>query len=114
LERLRREVHASVLHHGDCVGGDDDAAMVAEQLGYRIVAHPPTSDKYRAFHQSHETRRPAGYLERDRVIVAASAIVIGCPFESVEQPRGGTWYTIRYARMLHSRVLVIGPDGVTR
>lgn len=102
---------AVVFHHGDCVGGDVEAAVFAEAMGYFTVAHPPVDDRLRAFHKSDLVLDVEDYHVRNRAIVDASTVMIGCPRESREQFRGGTWSTIRYARLKGCSLLVIGPSG---
>ena len=41
LRWLRRN-GPSVLHEGHCVGGDLTLATMAQTMGYRVIAHPPT------------------------------------------------------------------------
>lgn len=99
------------FHHGDCVGADAAAAAMARQRGYHVAAHPPTDWRLRAVTPSHEYREAKPFLERNRDIVDETELLIGCPAEPTEQRRGGTWHTIRYARRLGRRVVVINPDG---
>jgi len=114
---LRDEHGAATLHHGDCIGGDVEGAVIANELGYRTVAYPghpegaPRDDRFRAYHHSSEIREPAEYKARDREIVSACQVLIGCPDSSVERLRSGTWYTIRQARVRPRALLVIGPRG---
>jgi hypothetical protein len=44
-------------------------------------------------------------------IVVESDYLVACPLQDMEQPRGGTWSTVRYARALGRTVAVISPDG---
>ncbi len=111
LSRLHAELGADTLHHGDCIGADLEAAKMARQIGYRVIAHPPDKPKLRAFHRSDEIRREAPYLVRDRAIVDACDLLIGAPDGNVERQQSGTWYTIRYARAVGRDRLVVGPGG---
>lgn len=111
LTRLRYERRATHLHHGDCRGGDAEAADIAHELGYRTVAHPPTVPKLRAFHDSDEIRPLQHYHTRDRAIAFESNLLIGCPDTTIERANSGTWYTIRYAREIRRCLLVLGPAG---
>jgi hypothetical protein len=117
--RALRAAGATVFHHGDCVGVDAHSAALARRIGYRIIGHPPTDDRHQAWFPSDETREPRYYHDRNRDIVSASDVLLACPAESVEQPRGGTWWTVRHAREVNKiyaaevkrPVIVIGPDG---
>jgi len=116
LEALRArliECGATVLHHGDCVGGDSDAHDVALALGIRIVVHPPQNDKLRAYRGAipRDIVLPAKpYLPRNRDIVNAAELLFVIPKE-LEEPapaRGqGTWSTVRYARATETPVEII-------
>ena len=114
LRLLRNERGAQFFHHGDCVGGDYEGACLARGMGYRIIGHPPINDELRAFVESDENRKPAGYLTRDRALVDEVDLLLGCP-NTTELPPGptisGSWYTIKYARRVGTRVAVILPDG---
>lgn len=90
-----------VAHHGDCIGADAEFhAIVRFHLEARIVIHPgPEDDRARqAGCVGDERLPPDGHMRRNKAIVRASHILIGAPFEDVEQDRGGTWSTIRMGR----------------
>jgi hypothetical protein len=99
------------LHHGDCVGADAELNVMARSLWYRTVSHPPTADAYRAHSESDETWEPKHYLVRNDDIVTASLIVLAFPKEMSEQRYGGTWWTVRQARKLGKRLVIVWPDG---
>jgi hypothetical protein len=85
------------FHHGDCVGSDEAAAIIAQKLGYYTVAHPPTNPKLRAYHSSDDILPEKGYFDRNRDIVNSSDVLLATPFKD-EAQGGGTWYTIHYAQ----------------
>jgi len=98
------------FHHGDCLGVDVEAADIAEELGYLVIAHPPTNDKNRAFHDSDVIATPKSYEERNHDIVNVSQEVFGVPHSLEEQMTGsGTWHTIRYAREQSVKLTIIEP-----
>jgi hypothetical protein len=104
---------ATELHHGDCVGGDDDAVTIARELGgIQIVCHPPTNEKLRAFtFREGDLLWPAQpYLERNRSIVKATVLLIASPLTDRPDLRSGTWYTIRYAHQIKHEVIIM-PRG---
>lgn len=111
LSLLLPRFHVRVLHLGDCLGADDEAHIIAHRLGLRTIGHPPTIADRRAFCTYAEERPAAPYLERNRVIVDESAVLIAAPKGYVEEQRSGTWYTVRWARASKKPVVVIWPDG---
>jgi len=111
LRMLRDDHGADEFHHGDCVEADAAAAAVARKLGLRVIGHPPTNPRFRAWFPSDESDAPLPYLDRDRRIVEVSAVLIACPRTWVEEQRSGTWYTIRRARRARIGLMVYGPDG---
>ncbi len=104
------------FRHGSCRGSDVQAARIVRKLfkdHIPIIAHPgPSGDSNREDSGVDDEKRPSrSHLARNRDIVNACDLLIACPFESVEQTRGGTWYTIRYARNRGTKVTIIYPDG---
>jgi hypothetical protein len=91
------DLRADVLHHGDCVGVDAQAHALALDLGLRVVVHPPSDPKHRAYCEGGELRPELPYLERDREIVRESQHLLALPAGSPRQ-RSGTWATVRYAQ----------------
>ena len=113
LHGFHRHQGARTFHHGDCVGADDQAATIAHELGYRVVVHPPTNRRLRAWAYCDESRPPRRYLVRNRAIVVESDRLIGCP-DTAEPRQGagsGTWSTIHAAGRMQRPVNVVAPDG---
>lgn len=92
------------FHHGDCKGAD--AQMHNYLLSVRppwlshIYVYPPTNDKWRAFctgpRELVTILLPMPYLIRNREIVDVADYIIAAPKHN--RGRGGTWWTINYAR----------------
>jgi hypothetical protein len=99
------------VHHGDCVGADEQFHALARKYRHRVHLHPPVKDDKRAFCDWDKISDPFPYLTRDRHIVAASSLLLATPYEMTKQFRGGTWTTIRYAREANLDRIIILPDG---
>ena len=100
------------FHDGDCVGADKEAHdLVTEYVGCRMIGHPPDNDKARAYCMYDMKFLPKPYLERNRDIVDDVDRMIATPATMGEEGRGGTWYTIRYAREKERKLTIIYPDG---
>lgn len=99
------------FHHGDCIGADAQAAAMARDLGCRLICHPSIDESDRAFVPSDETREPMTYLARNRAMADEAKRLVGFPRLMTEEDRGGTWYTIRYARKRGYPVTIVWPDG---
>ena len=93
-ERTLRDLLAShrgaVLHHGDCVGADEQAHDIAVSLGCGIVIHPPLLEAQRAFKPAPQIRAPKPYLVRNKDIVRETDLLVAAPKEALEQHRSGT------------------------
>jgi hypothetical protein len=119
-----------IAHHGDCIGADaqfhqlvrkyDDTAWDANYPeccrnptphSVIVVGHPPIDDSRRAFCDFDALHDPRPFMERNRAIVEASDLMIATPREASEQPRGGTWGTIRIARTRGKPLALLLPDG---
>ena len=109
LRRVLAELDGTEFHHGDCEGVDAQACAIAQELGYKIVCHPPKSNYIRAFMPYDESREPLDYLERDRNIVDACDVLLVLPLQNEWQPKGGTWYTHDYAVKQDKPVSIIFP-----
>lgn len=108
---LRELLHApgTELHHGDCVGADEEADEIARSLGCKIVVHPPSDPKKRAFcaQPGDTVWEERHYLERNVDIVDATRELVAAPLTDREQLRSGTWATVRYARKTGRKVTVL-------
>lgn len=108
----------SEFHHGDCIGADEEAAAIANDIGYIIVAHPgfgmgkDQGSIMRAY-SKHNDRvlMPETYTSRNQHIVDVADELYAAPHEATEQLRSGTWSTIRKARKKRIYVGVVGPNG---
>jgi hypothetical protein len=87
------------VHHGDCVKADEEFHdLVRKHLpDAKIVIHPPTDSKRRAFCKGDVILDPLPYLDRNHRIVDAVDEMLATPGQQTEILRSGTWATIRYA-----------------
>lgn len=112
-----RHFRPSEFHHGDCDGADTEVHHLVEGRGVPIVVHPPKDDTHRAFCMPHDgapnirIEVPKPYLQRNKDIVDATEVLVAAPAGMKEVRRSGTWSTIRYARRVGKRSIVVFPDG---
>lgn len=115
LKTLATEFPGFRFHHGDCKGADKEAAEIASALGCYVICHPPIDETHRAFTKcNREYREPKTHFARNRNIVNESRFIIGTPpyfGDITKDTRGGTAYTVMYARQKKKTALVIVPDG---
>lgn len=100
------------VHHGDCVGADAQFHHMAKSVGARVVIHPPTDDRHRAFCEGDEMRDPYPHLIRNDNIVRESEFMITAPPTVLEQVRGGTWSTNRKAAAAGKLWRTVLPSGI--
>lgn len=92
--------------HGNCMGADTEfAGLVAAILPFVVRVHvfPSTDRKTQSPLPAgaYFTASPRPPLERNKAIVAAGPdLLVACPRQLSEQPRGGTWDTVRVARRM--------------
>ena len=98
-------VSGAQFHHGDCVGKDKAAHIIAVEIGYWVVVHPPSIHMARAYCQGNEMREPFPYIERNHHIVDETDALMAVP-DHPEHLRSGTWATVRYARKLGKKMFV--------
>ena len=105
----------AIFIHGDCIGADAEAHESAKRLGIEIYIRPCDFPNMRAHCEgAYHTYPITKALKRNREIVEGCDLLIATPPTAEEQPRGGTWFTIRYARKITRRVIVIAPDGTVQ
>ena len=106
-------IRCKTLHHGDCIGADESAHQIAYLKDLKIVIHPPTDPKHRAFCIGAAIMwEEKPYLMRNHDIVDCSQILIACPKEERgEELRSGTWATVRYARKCGKKIFIVRPSG---
>lgn len=99
-----RKSGAKNFRHGDCIGVDIEAANIARKLGYYIIKHPgPIGMKTEA----DETMVPLPFLDRNKVIVRMSGIMLIVPYSNKEIMRSGTWATYRYAKKINVPIRMV-------
>jgi hypothetical protein len=72
---------AVTFHHGDCVGADEQAHVIARICGFFIVIHPPTDPRKRAWCTGDFVMTPAPYLDRNAAIVRSTVVLVAAPGE---------------------------------
>jgi len=108
-EILSRYPAGTEFHHGDCVGVDVEAAVLAESMGFHVISHPGPGGPLQAGHNSHEIREPHTHFKRNRSIVDDTELLIVVPFQTEWQSKGGTWYTHDYAVKKEKSVIIVFP-----
>jgi hypothetical protein len=108
--------HQIEFHEGHCIGADEQAAKLAKQFGFRVVAHPgynsrnPSGTLFRSdWGGADETREPQPFIKRDKHIVDETIRMIATPLTRQETTRSGTWTTIRYARRQGKKIDILYP-----
>lgn len=114
---LLKEFSPANVHHGDCVGADEQFHVLAGMReGVIRHVHPPDEIKYRAFCDvlAHDVLHPPKpYLRRNKDIVDACSVLIAAPAQNIEILRSGTWSTVRFAKtqLPRPRIIIVRPDG---
>ena len=110
--KLLFELGAEVLIHGDCIGADADAHVLAMGQEIEVRKRPCNLQSQRAFTDGGIIiAEPEPPLDRNRKIVDDGDILLACPSSHEEELRSGTWATIRYARRNDVPLTIIWPDG---
>jgi hypothetical protein len=108
VKKLLKNIRA--LHHGDCIGADAEVDAMCKEVGIPTMLHPPEDATYRAWCTDALyvfPKRP--YLIRNCDIVQACDMLIATPRTNEEVLRSGTWATIRYARDINKKMIIIFP-----
>lgn len=97
------------FHEGDCIGSDKRAAIIARDVGFWVVSHPPLNSSRRAFFSTDETRKEKDYISRNHDMVNEGHILVATPRTREEELRSGTWATIRYAKKMDVPCIILDP-----
>ena len=105
-------LNGNVLHHGLCIGSDEQMHHIAARHAAAIIGHPPVNEYKLARCECREYRQKKPYLVRNQDIVDESDVLLATPKGNEEELRSGTWSTVRYARKQHKLIFIIWPNGV--
>lgn len=112
--RIHGQGMFSEFHHGDCVGADEHAHLIACYLQVPVIIHPPMKTTLRAYCAgAYRMRTPRPYLDRNRQIVTDTDLMVATPNSYAAYPGSGTWATIAHAREQDRPVFLVYPDGTT-
>jgi len=115
LEKVLIEIEPHEVHHGGCRGADDCFDILVRKENYlvpiKVHIHPSFIQKGKKFPEKSSIYPYKAPLKRNQEIVKLSNILIACPNSKEEIVRSGTWSTVRYAKMLNRKILIIYPDG---
>lgn len=103
---------ATIFHHGGCIGSDAEAHAICLTLHISAHVHPCNIPSMRALLQEPFTiYPPRAPLKRNHDIVDNTSTLIATPRTTYEVLRSGTWATIRYARKMKRKIIIVGIDG---
>ena len=115
LYYLKHHYKELTLHHGDCIGADADAHEIAQEVGCKIHIHPGHSAKNQTdlsnganCQGADKIHKSKTHFARNRDIVDASSEIIAAPKDNIE--KGGTWYTINYAKKNYKSTVILHDD----
>lgn len=108
LKRLLKKHKVNILHHGCCIGADEQAHDIARTLSIRIIGHPPNDEEALSLCTGDcDVLIPErSYLDRNRDIVDDSEMLFVGP-DGPEKLRSGTWSTKRYAKQVGKRFIIL-------
>lgn len=103
-------VNATKGQHGDCLGSDAQFNDICLDMGIYTIGHPgydyTKKSPYRAYCVVGHSELPLPYLQRNRIIIDTSDVIIATPRGS-ERVRSGTWSTVRYAMQKNKDLYVV-------
>lgn len=109
----RRYQPGDEFHHGNCMGADEEAALIAKEIGYKTIAHPSNLVSWTSSYISDLTLDPKPPLERNRDIVDVCDELYAAP-KLDAKPKvlagQGTWYTVNYAEQIKKPIYRLKRD----
>lgn len=108
LKKQFKSLKIKEFHHGDCIGADEEAHKIfsSKYSNFKIYIHPPVNPSKRAYCLSDNIFPEKPYLERNKDIVDRCDLLIAAP-KGKEEPRSGTWATVRYARKNKKKIVIL-------
>lgn len=101
--------------HGGCVGADKDFHDLCLEFNLSVEVYPgysannPDDLSIKAeLTGAYSEHKPNTHFARNRVMVDRADIVIGTPYNDIQ--KGGTWYTINYAKKKEKELYVFGRE----
>lgn len=99
--------------HGGCVGADAEFHGLCRDYGVCTEIRPgysvkdPSDMSLRAGLKADRTRIPDTHFRRNRSIVNSCDFLIAAPYDLGRQTKGGTWYTIGYAKSKGREIIIL-------
>lgn len=112
----------TLVHHGCCIGADEQFHKMCLLLKVPIIGHPPSDQRLMMEIKASEFTfldRPHDYIARNKIIVRDSQLILATPKQEATDGRaepvsGGTWRTINIARGRERPLCIVYPSGRTR
>lgn len=99
------------LIHGGCAGVDVETHAICKGFGWYTWVLPGSNGAHRNCKNADIIENPRPFLDRNRLIVDRCHAIHALPKGYLEERRSGTWATVRYARSMSRRLVMIWPDG---
>ena len=114
VDALLAHFKPTEAHHGGCKGADEEFHELCQGDNIKRVVHWSSLLLWRGYCPLAEgdeglPARPP--LKRNIDIARAADTLIATPKEYIPRLRSGTWHTIRCARVMDTKVIVVFPDG---
>lgn len=100
--------------HGAAHGGDTDLHKLAHEKGLMCSIYPASevpSNLNNLDVEGDVVFPPKPPLDRNKLMVDNSNVLVAFPAGTTEELRSGTWAAIRYARKQHKTVYIVWPFG---
>ena len=119
LQQFLKEKQILEIHHGKCIGADEQAHTLALDKTAnipKIIIHPPVDKRLEAKIQTNCDElegieiielEPKEYILRNHDIVDSVDVLVATPKTKYESVRSGTWSTVRYARKKGIIVIIL-------
>jgi hypothetical protein len=97
--------------HGDCLGADADFDAICKELNIPTKIRPCTYTHMRANCDAPEVAEALPPMQRNRLIVADSDVMIANPPSESKLKHGGTWATVGFSRRDSKKLFIVTPVG---